>query len=186
LRKKKYIGILGGTFDPPHSGHFYISRNGLIKLGLDEIWWIVTKQNPFKDTSTSIEDRYKLTLQLLKSNKIKLIKIPINETFYTINSINYLKKKFPNYGFLWMMGIDNVVKFHLWKQWKKIFSCIPIAIFDRPFYSLLLYKSKALSFYRGKRIKIKEAKLLKLLPPPRWVFLTGFNHSVSSTKLRMK
>ena len=186
MSKKKYIGILGGTFDPPHLGHIYISRLGLIKLNLDEIWWIVTKQNPFKEPSKKIELRYNSVYKLLKNKKIKLVKIPIKETFYTVSSIKYLKKKYPHYGFLWMMGIDNVEKFHLWKEWKKIFSSIPIAIFDRPFYSFTLYKSKALSFYRGRRIKIKQAKILKLLTPPKWIFLTGFYHSLSSSKLRMK
>ena len=84
------------------------------------------------------------------------------------------------------MGIDNLKDFHLWKNWKEIFLNIPIAIFDRPFYSLSTSKSKALTYFKNRRISNKLSKKLKNMIPPRWVFITGQTHLKSSTQLRLE
>ena len=181
---KKYIGILGGTFDPPHSGHLSISNMSLKRLGLDEIWWVVTKRNPLKKKTSVYESRLKKVRNYLEKQRIKIYQFESEENIYTIDLIKSLKKNFPSNSFIWLMGLDNLKSFHLWKKWKIIFYNIPIAIFDRPFYSLNLYQSRALSVFRKKRINIKSAKKLKYMSPPKWVFLTGHSNSQSSTKLR--
>ena len=186
FKKRKYIGILGGTFDPPHSGHLFISNFSLIKLDLDEVWWIVTKKNPLKKHSSKYEIRLSKTKIFVTQKKIKILEIKDDANLFSIDLIKFLKKKFPNIKFIWLMGIDNLESFHLWKEWKNIFYNIPIAIFDRPSYSLSLYRSKALSFFRNRRINNKLAKKLKFMSPPKWVFLTGFLHSQSSTQIRKK
>lgn len=185
--KKNFIGILGGTFDPPHMGHIFISNYALIKLGLGEIWWIVTAKNPLKKNSTSYGKRFLNTKNFLMGSKIKILEIEdIEKNIYTVDVVLYLKKKFPKKKFIWIMGVDNLEKFHLWKDWKKIFSNIPIAIFDRPFYSLYISKSKAIGFFRDKRIKITSSKKLKYMTPPKWVFIRGVINAQSSTRMRSK
>ncbi len=185
--KKNFIGILGGTFDPPHMGHIFISNYALRKLGLGEIWWIVTAKNPLKKNSTEYEKRLLNTKKFLARSRIKILEIEdIKKNMYSIDVIIFLKKKFPKKKFIWIMGVDNLEKFHLWKDWKKIFCNIPIAIFDRPFYSLNIAKSKAVGFFRDNRIRINSSKKLKNMTPPKWVFITGSISSQSSTQIRSK
>ena len=135
--KKNFIGVLGGTFNPPHKGHLFISNYALQRLELGEIWWIVTKKNPLKKKTKNHLKRLEDVKKFRKNRNIKIIETcDSKETIYTIDVIRYLYKTYPDKKFIWLMGIDNLKSFHLWKDWKKIFYNIPIAIFDRPFYSL--------------------------------------------------
>ncbi len=187
ISKKKYIGILGGTFDPPHAGHFFISKFALIRLGLDEIWWVVTLRNPLKKTHSDFSSRQKKAEFFPKSRTIKVIRIKEeNKTIYTVDILDHLKQRFPKVKFIWLMGVDGLENFHLWKNWRKIFCNIPIAIFDRPFYSLNISKSRVIGFFKNKRIKTKLSDKLKFMPPPVWVFLNGLTNPESSTKKRLE
>ena len=94
FKKRKNIGILGGTFDPPHSGHIFISNFSLIKLGLDEVWWIVTKKNPLKKNSSKYEVRLSNTKTFVSSRKIKILEIKDNANLFSIDLIKFLKKNF--------------------------------------------------------------------------------------------
>ncbi len=187
ISKKKFIGILGGTFDPAHSGHILISYLALTKLGLEEIWWIISKKNPLKKNISSYEERLERAKKIVRGNKIRIIEIDdLEKTIYSVDLVDYLHRKFPKKKFIWLVGIDNLKKFHTWKDWKKIFCNIPIAIFDRPSYSLNVVQSKALSFFRNRRIKSLSVKRFKYMKPPSWVFVTGVTSTESSTNLRLK
>ena len=87
---KKYIGILGGTFDPPHSGHLSISNMSLKRLGLDEIWWVVTKRNPLKKKTSVYESRLKKVRNYLEKQRIKIYQFESEENIYTIDLIKSL------------------------------------------------------------------------------------------------
>ena len=180
------IGILGGSFDPPHSGHEFISNYALIRLNLQEVWWIVTIRNPLKKKSSSYINRIKKVKKFLDSNKIKLVEIREDKNLFAIDTILYLKKKYKNKNFIWLMGTDNLERFHLWKDWKKIFYNIPIAIFDRPSYSLNITKSKALFYFRKARIKNIRSKKTKKISPPLWTFISGLKNHLSSSYIRNK
>ncbi len=187
ILKKKYVGILGGTFDPPHYGHLFISKFALIRLGLDEIWWIVTMNNPLKKTQNNFSSRQKNAEMFPKSRKIKVLKIKENErTIYTIDILDFLKEKFPRIKFIWLMGVDGLENFHLWKDWRRIFYNIPIAIFDRPSYSLNISKSRVIGFFKNKRIKTTLSEKLRFMTPPVWVFINGLTNHESSTKKRLE
>ena len=69
------IGILGGSFDPPHDGHKFISQYALMRLNLQEVWWIVTFKNPLKIKSNSYAYRLKQVKKFLKSRRIKILEI---------------------------------------------------------------------------------------------------------------
>lgn len=185
--KKKNIGILGGTFDPPHIGHLRLSNIALKKLRLDEIWWVVSLDNPLKKDKviSKFEKRLELAKKYVTGNKILVSDIEKKlKTQFTVDVINYLQKKYPKKKFVWIMGVDNLKKFHLWKDWKKIISKVPIAIFDRPFYSLNILNNKSLSFYKGKRVNYLKANIFKKFLPPCWIFLTGWSTSISSSKIK--
>lgn len=185
--KKKFIGILGGTFDPPHEGHLFISKFAKIKLDVGEVWWVVTTTNPLKKNKVDYKKRLKKVKRFLMNHHIKVLEIQdLSKNIYTVDLLEYLFKKFPHKKFIWLMGADNLVSFHLWRNWKKIFYNIPIAIFDRPPYSLSISKAKAILYFKEDRINSKLSRNLKFMKPPKWLFLTGLTNLQSSTKIRQK
>ena len=185
--KKKFVGILGGTFDPPHEGHLFISKFAKIKLDISEVWWIVTTTNPLKKNKIDYKKRLKKVKKFLTNQHIKVLEIKdLSKNIYTIDLLEYLFKKFPQKKFIWLMGSDSLVNFHLWRDWKKIFYNIPIAIFDRPSYSLNISKAKAILYFKEDRINSKLSKNLKFMKPPKWLFITGLTNLQSSTKIRQK
>jgi|TARA_A100001388_G_scaffold244020_1_gene201644 nicotinate-nucleotide adenylyltransferase len=185
--KKKFVGILGGTFDPPHEGHLFISKFAKIKLDVGEVWWIVTTTNPLKKNKVDYKKRLKKVKRFLMNHHIKVLEIQdLSKNTYTVDLLEYLFKKFPHKKFIWLMGADNLFSFHLWRDWKKIFYNIPIAIFDRPPYSLSISKAKAILYFKEDRINSKLSRNLKFMKPPKWLFLTGLTNLQSSTKIRQK
>ena len=185
--KKKFVGILGGTFDPPHEGHLFISKFAKIKLDVGEVWWIVTTTNPLKKNKVDYKKRLKKVKRFLMNHHIKVLEIKdLSKNTYTVDLLEYLFKKFPHKKFIWLMGADNLFSFHLWRDWKKIFYNIPIAIFDRPPYSLNISKAKAILYFKEDRINSKLSRNLKFMKPPKWLFLTGLTNLQSSTKIRQK
>ena len=174
LKKKisKKIGILGGTFDPPHKGHLTISIFAIRKLKLDFLIWGVTKKNPFKKNPIfSLKKRIFLSKKIAKNNK--KIKVYSYDKFLksseTINLIKYLKKRGIKNRYYFIMGSDNFVKFHNWKSWRKIAELCQIAIFPRAGYIKKSLASKAfkalgkekLMFLRSKMINISSSKVRK-------------------------
>ena len=185
--KKKFVGILGGTFDPPHEGHLFISKFAKIKLDISEVWWIVTTTNPLKKNKIDYIERLKKVKKFLTNQHIKVLEIKdLSKNIYTVDLLEYLFKKFPQKKFVWLMGSDSLANFHLWRDWKKIFYNIPIAIFDRPPYSLSISKAKAILYFKEDRINSKLSRNLKFMKPPKWLFLTGLTNLQSSTKIRQK
>ena len=148
--KKNFVGILGGTFNPPHEGHLFISNYALKRLDLGEIWWIVTKKNPLKKNQKSFQKRFENVKNFLINKNIKIIEISNSKNIYTIDVLEYLYTKFPDKKFIWLMGVDNLKNFIYGKTGKNFYN-IPIAIFDRPFYSLNITTSKVSSFFKGKK-----------------------------------
>jgi len=185
--KKKFVGILGGTFDPPHEGHLFISKFAKMKLDISEVWWIVSTTNPLKKNIVDYRKRLQKVKNFLANHHIKVLEIQdLSKNIYTIDLLEYLFKKFPQKKFIWLMGADTLVNFHLWRDWKKIFYNIPIAIFDRPSYSLNISKTKTILYFKGDRINSKLSKDLKFMRPPKWLFVTGLTNPQSSTKIRQK
>ena len=160
-KKRDYIkiGILGGTFDPPHKGHFYISKVALKKLKLNKILWVITKKNPLKNKPhLKIQERIKLSKEITKKNKkisVKYFddKIRSNITF---NLLNYLKKK-TKANLFFLIGADNLKKFHKWKNWKQIPKLAKIVVFPRENYSFSSIATKKL--HKRDFIYIKSRKI---------------------------
>ena len=185
--KKKTIGILGGTFDPPHVGHLRTSLIAKEILKLDEIWWVISLRNPLKkEKISSFKLRFERVQKYLNGKKIKASNLEYKlKTPYTSELLSYLRKNMPTKNFVWIMGVDNLENFHLWKNWKSIFYKVPIAIFDRPFYSLFVKKSKCLNYFSKYRLNSGKITLLKKSSPPCWTFLRGWPNNMSSTKLKL-
>ena len=164
------IGILGGSFDPPHFGHLEISKLAIKKLLLDQIYWCVTKKNPFKKkTFFSLTTRIKNSKLL--TNKVEKIKIKFFEdrikSVNTIDLIKYLKKKNKKNIFFLIIGSDNLIKFHKWKNWKLLLELIEIVVFSRKDYdkkakkSVMMKQVKKITFIRNKHVNISSTQIRK-------------------------
>tara|TARA_B100000287_G_scaffold66949_1_gene58477 strand:- start:265 stop:804 length:540 start_codon:yes stop_codon:yes gene_type:complete len=155
----KSIGLLGGSFDPAHKGHLIISKIAIKKIKLNTIFWIVTKQNPFKgkafySLSQRISEAKKISK---KTKKIKVIHLDKTiKSSRSINTINYLinKKKLKNIYFI--LGADNLIKFHKWKSWKKIVKLSKLIVFSRKGYDRKSRKSIVAKYLKNKIIFINN------------------------------
>ena len=133
-KKNNKIGILGGTFDPPHEGHLNISKIAIKKLKLDKIIWVITKQNPLKQKPyLSVSIRKKLSKNLTKYQKKISIKYleDLLESKDTFSILKFFLKKKKKIKLFFLIGADNLINFHKWKKWKKIPKLAKIVIFPR-------------------------------------------------------
>ena len=130
------IGLLGGSFNPPHEGHMNIARLARTKFGLDFVWWIVTPQNPLKNpkNSTPYDKRF-AQVEAITAHSPKQIATHLERDFkthYTYQTIQKLKHRFSNTDFIWICGMDNALMFHQWDQWQEITQQIPMVFIARP------------------------------------------------------
>tara|TARA_Y100000590_G_scaffold321066_1_gene363478 strand:+ start:147 stop:728 length:582 start_codon:yes stop_codon:yes gene_type:complete len=182
----KNIGLLGGSFDPPHQGHLHISIEGKKRLKLDEVWWLVTPQNPLKISKPATYKERVNNCKIITKNfpiKIKEIEKKINSN-YSFKTINFLQNHYRNINFFWLMGADNLIEFHHWQKWKDIFYNIPIVIFKRHGYNTHALKSitkKTFEKYRISNKQIHKGLFKKL---PAWVFFDTKEFKISSTEIR--
>ena len=169
IKKKIRIGILGGTFDPPHFGHLYISKFAIKKLKLQKLLWIVTKKNPLKNKpDLKIETRIKLSKKITKKEKKIFVRYLDDRTKskHTFNTLYYIKSKKPKTNLFFIIGADNLKKFHKWKNWKKIPKLTKIVIFPRKNYSLNSRATKKLNkkdyiYMKSKKIDISSSIIRK-------------------------
>ena len=146
LFKKKNIkiGIFGGTFDPPHKGHLYISKIALKKLKLNKLIWVVTKKNPLKQKPyLDIKTRINLSKKITTKEKKIFVKYFDNKikSINTFNLLSFIKKKNKKAKLFFLIGADNLEKFHKWNNWKKIPKLAKIVVFPRHNYSKKLLNS---------------------------------------------
>ena len=182
----KHIGILGGSFDPPHRGHIYISLEAKKFLSLDQVWWLVTPQNPLKiNKPATYEQRVKNCKTIIKTHPIyiKEIEKKINSK-YSYSTIEYLCNHYSSIKFYWLMGADNLVNFHKWQNWKKIFNKISVVIFRRHGYNSSALKSITSKTFENYQIKSKKLNQMHFTSLPSWTFIQNKEIRISSTEIR--
>jgi nicotinate-nucleotide adenylyltransferase len=181
------IGLLGGSFNPPHAAHRELSLFALKRLQLDRVWWLVSPGNPLKDTRAlpALETRISAARDVADHPAIEVTGIEAAlGTRYTVDTIAALRRRFPNVRFVWLMGADNLAQFHRWRDWERIARQVPLAVIDRPadsFRALASPAAQALSRYRHSE---DQAAQLAGFDAPAWMFLHGMKSSISSTELR--
>ncbi len=181
------IGLLGGSFNPPHAAHRIISLTALKRLRLNRVWWMVTPGNPLKERSAllPLEERIRLCRNVSSHPRIKVTAFEAGiGTAYTERSLSFLRRRFPQVRFVWLMGADNLASFHRWNEWQAIFGLMPIAVEDRPEWRYRALASPAASRFSRFRIPETEAAALPALAPPAWCYLSGPLSKLSSTALR--
>ena len=181
------IGLFGGSFDPPHLGHLAVSEVGIATLGLDQVWWLVSPQNPLKPDapSSDLPRRIAAARALARHPRVRITGIEAAlGTAFTAETLTQLRRRLVGVSLVWMMGADNLAGFHRWRGWKAIAATVPIAVFNRPGLALAALSSPAARALASVRIAAADARGLAAEPPPAWVFLPSPNIALSSTDLR--
>ena len=181
------IGLLGGSFNPPHAAHRAISLFAIKRLNLDRVWWLVTPGNPLKSHGAlrDLDARAAAARKMANDPRIDVSCLEaVIGTRYTVDTITYLRRRTSGLRLVWIMGADNLAQFHRWQNWQRIAAEVPIAVIDRPpqsFQALAAPAAQALARYR---VPENQAARLADRQPPAWVFLTGMKLNLSSTGLR--
>jgi len=181
------IGIFGGSFNPPHSGHRLVAATVLKRLGLDQVWWFVSPGNPLKSHSdlAPLEMRLHMTSAFADHPRMKVTAYEaVLGTPYTARTVMALRSRRPEVRFVWVMGADNLAGFHRWQDWRGIVGSVPIAIVDRPGASLSVMSAPMAKAYEKYRLPEEEAALLPDMEAPIWTFLHTPLDQASSTDLR--
>ena len=137
MTSKKQIGLFFGSFNPPHIGHMAIA-NYLLEFGdIDELWFVVSPQNPLKEKKSLIQGRTRLemvrrAIGTFPGMRVSDIEFGLPTPNYTINTLVHLEEKFPDYAFCLIMGMDNIQTFHKWKSWETILDQNRILVYPRP------------------------------------------------------
>ena len=181
------IGLLGGSFNPPHAGHRLISEIALSRLGLDRIWWLATPGNPLKSLADLAALRARVEAARLLANDPRIAVTGFEDEIgstYTYDALLWLKRRAPGVRFVWIMGADNLLQFHRWRHWRRIADLAPILVIDRPGSTLRALSSPAAHALAPYRRPEREARLFASLPAPAFLFLHGPRSSQSSSALR--
>lgn len=159
------IGLFGGSFDPAHEGHAHVAETALKQLQLDQVWWLVSPQNPLKEKSSPFDER--LQSARMRAHGPKMVVTDLEQRLgvaYTYQTLRALKRLYPGVAFTLVMGADNLVHFRKWKHWREVARAIPVAIVPRP--------------------GITPAA--RLSAPGDWIFLNAPLNKQSSTAIRAR
>ncbi|MBF0167949.1 MAG: nicotinate-nucleotide adenylyltransferase [Alphaproteobacteria bacterium] len=184
-RRKRSVGLLGGSFNPAHEGHLHLSLLARRALALDEVWWLVSPQNPLKPVKgmASFQDRLGRAQKCVAPYpflKITDIEARLG-TCYSADTVAHLKKRLPGIRFVWLMGADNLSQLPRWRGWTRLVKLLPVAVMARPAYSLPALAGKAAKRYE--RCATSSRKLSGAIPPA-WTFLWLKEHPASATDIR--
>ena len=171
--KKKSFAILGGSFDPPHKGHLKISRFSIKKFNLSKLYWVITKKNPFKKKPFfSVKERIKKCKKIVTNfRKIHVIYLDQKiRSSKSVKVINYLKNKNSKQICYFLIGSDNLIKFHKWESCKKILKNCKLVIFSRSGYDK----------------KAKKSVIMQHLNKDNFLFIKNQKIDISSTGIRKK
>jgi nicotinate-nucleotide adenylyltransferase len=180
-------GLLGGSFNPAHAGHRRISLEAIGRLGLTELWWLVSPGNPLKDGSDMAPLTARLASARAMAKRSRIVPTAIEArlgTRYTADTLRKLQRRFPNRSFIWIMGADNLAQFHLWRDWRKIARAMPIAVIARPGYDALAQNAPAMGWLRRYVRRANHVKGWTNWSPPALVLLRFRPDPTSATRVR--
>ena len=187
-RAGQRIGLLGGSFDPPHAGHVHVTRAALRGFGLDRVWWLVSPGNPLKrEGPAPLEKRMQAARAIMDHPRVTVTDAEARlGTRITADTLEALQKLYPGVHFVWLMGADNLATIHRWERWPSIFARVPVGIVARPGDPISARLTKAARLFRGARLQDGAAQLLGSAVPPAWSYLRGPLVDLSSTEIRAR
>lgn len=131
------IGILGGTFDPPHIGHLVIADQARAQLGLDRIWFTPVGQPPHKSNTSPAEHRVAMTRLAIEENdafEVCLVDVERPPPHYTVHLFEELRRRHPTDEFWFIVGADALIDMPRWQQPRRILELAQVAVAHRPRY----------------------------------------------------
>lgn len=182
------IGLFGGSFDPPHSGHMHVAETAMKRLGLDQVWWFPTPGNPLKEAPSEYADRLKAVQDMTARNRrfrVSDVEHQLNLR-YTIDLVKCLKRHCREAQLVWIMGGDSLMTFHYWKDWRVLTDLIPVAVVARPGFELAARVSPFAKALNPARLRDVAGRVLPAKPAPAWIYLPAPLNPVSSTVLRQE
>lgn len=181
------IGLLGGSFNPAHDGHRHLSLYALRALRLDQVWWLVSPQNPLKQARgmAPLHRRMEHAHAVASHPAIHVTDIETRlGSRYTVDTLARLRHRFPEHRFVWLMGADNLQQLPEWKHWERIMRTVPVAVFDRAPYSWSVLGQQAANRFRRFQWQQADGRALADANPPAWGFFRMKRHPMSATKIR--
>lgn len=182
------IGLLGGSFNPAHAAHLEISLTALHRLKLDQVWWLVSPQNPLKSRSGMAP----LDTRLAEARKVaahpRILVTDVESrlgTRYTADTLAALRRHYPQTRFVWLMGADNLAQFHRWQDWQGIARMMPIAVLDRPGFNLTGPQNPAGQWLSRYRVARHDAAALAGKAAPAFLLLKSKLNPLSATAIRL-
>lgn len=178
---------MGGSFNPPHAGHLVVADAALKRLGLDQLWWIVTPGNPLKSHQdlAPLDTRLAQVRKLARHPRMRVTAFEAElGSPYTAAMVAFLKRRHPNTRFVWVMGADSLAGLHRWQHWRQIAGGIAMAVADRPDWRLKALAGPAAQAVARRRIPEREAPRLALARRARWAFLTTRLVPQASSEIR--
>ena len=186
----KRIGLLGGSFNPAHRGHRQLSVAALRALDLDEIWWLVSPGNPLKDRAGDMAPYEARLASAKKTARGAPIRVSDFErragTRFTIDTLRELLRRHPNRRFIWLMGMDTLPNFHLWREWRQVARLVPIAVLPRHGYDAAARAARAMGWLRGSVRPPGQARQWTEWSAPAICFLRLPTDKSSATALRAR
>ncbi|MAC78277.1 MAG: nicotinate-nucleotide adenylyltransferase [Rhodobacteraceae bacterium] len=188
LRPGMAVGLLGGSFDPPHAAHVHITREALRAFGLDRAWWLVSPGNPLKARGPApIAARMQAACDIMGDPRVTVTDIECRlGTRVTAETIHALQELYPGVRFVWLMGADNLAAFHKWRDWRFIMENVPVGVLARPRDRISARMSPAARIYQRYRLAASESRLLARSIPPAWCFVNVPMMDISSTEIRAR
>jgi nicotinate-nucleotide adenylyltransferase len=180
------VGLLGGSFDPPHDGHVHITREALKRFGLGHVWWLVSPGNPLKARGPApLPERLAAARRIMRHPRVQVSDIEARlGTVATADTIAALRAIYPGVRFTWLMGADNLANLHRWHDWRRIVGSVPIGVLARPGQRISARMSPAARLYRRHRIDGQASHLLARAPAPAWCFVNMPMVAQSSSAIR--
>ena len=181
------VGLLGGSFNPAHQGHADITQAALTLLKLDQVWWLVSPQNPLKPVGgmAPLPARMAGARAFMRHPRVRVTDVEGRlGTRFTADTLARLAKAFPRTRFVWLMGADNLVQIAHWENWQQIFHTVSIAVFARPTYCFRALSGKAARRFARRRLAAAAAGLLARNQPPAWAFLFTRLNPISASAIR--
>jgi nicotinate-nucleotide adenylyltransferase len=182
------IGLLGGSFDPPHAGHVHITKAALQRFGLDHVWWLVSPGNPLKAKGPApLDQRMQAAKAMMQHPRVTVTDIEATlGTRYTARTIAALRKRYPAVRFVWLMGADNLAQFDRWQDWRWIMDTVPVGVIARPGDRISARMSKAARIYGQARIPGRASHILGRMEAPAWSFVNVPMSGQSSSAIRAR
>lgn len=178
------VGLLGGSFDPAHEGHVHITREAIKRMGLDQVWWLVTPGNPLKARQPApLADRLARARAVMQHPKVRITALEAAlGSRATADTIDRLRAIYPGVTFVWLMGADNLVQFHRWGRWRDILRSVAVGVLARPGSGVAARLSVAARAFRVH--EIARGENLRGRAPPVWCFVNLPLNDASSSEIR--